>query len=76
MTTTDPTPVHRRPSSCHVCGAGVPAREGATRPDCWHDLTNAEADAAARDHDARTTVVYPGGQSTAEAAYVDSTRGR
>lgn len=60
----DEIPVHRRPTSCHVCGAGVPNREGATRPDCWHDLTNAEADAAAAEHDRKTIVRNP------EAAYV------
>ena len=53
------TTTHHLPSSCHVCGTPVPNREGATRPDCWHDLTNAEAFAAADEHDRRTSVVYP-----------------
>lgn len=70
MTDTATVPVHKLPTSCHVCGTPVPKREGATRPDCWHDLTNAEAMAAADEHDRRTTVVYSSGASTAEAAYV------
>lgn len=71
---------HQLPTSCHVCGAPVPPREGATRPDCWHDLTNAEALAEARDHDRRMVAaggpVYPSGARSPEAAYVDATRGR
>ena len=62
MYNTDTTPVHRRPSSCHVCGDGAKAETG--RPACAHDYTNAEADAQARAYDARATV------RNTEAAYV------
>ncbi len=42
------TPIHLLPTSCHVCGSPVPNRETATRPDCWHDLTNDEAKMASK----------------------------
>jgi hypothetical protein len=70
------TPVHQLPTSCHVCGTPVPQREGATRPDCWHDFTNAEALAQADAHDRRTTVTYSSGATTAEGHYVDTVIGR
>jgi len=70
-------PVHKRPSSCHVCGApAVPDWERGSRPDCAHDWTNAEAEAEANAHDARVRPVYPSGATSAEAAYVERTRGR
>lgn len=56
------TPMHRRPSSCHVCGDGAEPDTG--RPGCAHDYTNADADTMAREYDARTTV------RNTEAAYV------
>lgn len=62
-----PTPTHLLPDSCHVCGTPSP---------CRHNFTNAQADAAAAAHDARATFVYPGGQTNAEAAYVDQVIGR
>lgn len=55
--------VHQLPSSCHVCGSEAQPDTG--RPRCGHYLTNAEADAAAREHDRRTTF-----GRTPEAAYV------
>lgn len=58
-------PPHLLPSSCHVCGSVVPKREGATRPDCWHDLTNAEALAAAEELDRLTVIAR-----SPESAYV------
>lgn len=61
-------PVHQLPESCHVCGQHARTADG--RPACAHDLTNAEADAAAREHDARTTVRYSSGATTPDAAYV------
>lgn len=68
------TPIHLLPTSCHVCGTPVPKREGASRPDCWHDLTNAEALATAREHDRQVIAaggpVYSSGARSAEAAYV------
>jgi hypothetical protein len=54
---------HLLPTSCHVCG--TPTREGATRPACAHDYTNAEASAAADEHDRRVRLAR-----TPEAAYV------
>lgn len=63
----NPTPVHQRPTSCHVCGTAP--RLGATRPDCSHDLTNAEAFAAADEHDRQVRLAR-----TPEAAYVDQHR--
>lgn len=71
--TTGPVPAHQLPTSCHVCGT-VAGDTG--RPTCSHDWTNAEALAEALEHDRRTVVTYSGGQHTAEAAYVDETRGR
>lgn len=82
------TTVHQLPTSCHVCGTPAArnltcsdcGRSGApchrARPSCTHDLTNAEADAAAREHDRRTTVVYPSGATTPEGAYIEGTRSR
>lgn len=64
------TPTHQLPTSCHVCGTPVPRREGATRPDCWHDLTNAEAFAAADEHDRRAAFAYSNGATTPEGAFV------
>lgn len=68
------TPTHLLPTSCHVCGTPVPKREGATRPDCWHDLTNAEALAEAGEHDRRVRAaggpIYSSGARNPESAYV------
>lgn len=74
--TTTPTPTHLLPTSCHVCGAPVPKREGATRPDCGHDLTNAEADHAAAEYDRRHRFAYSTGASNVEGHYVDQMIGR
>lgn len=65
------TAPHLLPTSCHVCGA-VAADTG--RPACGHDLTNAEADAAAAAHDARSTFTYSTGQRTVEGQYVATVR--
>lgn len=62
-TTTATVPTHKLPSSCHVCG--TPTREGADRPACSHNFTNAEAFAAANEHDRRVRLAR-----TPEAAYV------
>lgn len=70
----DAVPAHQRPDSCHVCGSAATASTG--RPACAHDWTNAEAYAEADARDRRTTVTYSGGQHTAEAVFVDETRGR
>lgn len=70
MTDTAAIPVHQLPTSCHVCGTAA----GATgRPSCAHNWTNAEALAEAREHDRRYLAA---GGRTAEARYVDETRGR
>lgn len=72
------TPTHLLPTSCYVCG--TPAPEGATRPDCRHNYTNAEARAEAREHDRRVIAaggpVYSTGARSAEAAFVDEWIGR
>lgn len=64
----DPTPPHKRPTSCHVCGR--PPLKGQQRPACGHDYTNAEARAEAAAYDARVVTYDPA------AKYVDDTRGR
>lgn len=65
-------PVHRLPSSCHVCGAAAAVDTG--RPPCEHDWTNAESSAWAEAYDARTTVRYSDGTTNPDAHYVASVR--
>jgi hypothetical protein len=81
MTSTTATslPVHMRPESCHVCGGSEASHARTDRPGsgALHTFwSNADALAEAREHDRRTVVTYSGGQHSAEAVYVDETRGR
>lgn len=66
-------PVHRRSTSCFVCGA--PADSATERPACPHDWTNAEALADALAHDLRSTVVYSSGATSPDTHFVLTTRG-
>lgn len=56
-----------------VPGPGAPTEP---RPACGHDLTNAEADRAAAEHDRRARFAYSTGATTVEGHYVDQVIGR
>jgi len=71
-TNTATVPVHKRPTSCYVCGAAP--RDGESRPPCHHNFTNAEARAEAAQMDRFHRVLYPNGQRTPEGAYVEDHR--
>jgi hypothetical protein len=69
------TPIHRRPTSCHVCGSAND--HGARRSDQGHDFwSNAEAASYFAAEDRGRTFAYSSGETTVEGQFVATTRGR